>query len=175
MRLVLTFALGLLALSAQARLGETEKEVDTRYGEPKTRVDKDLPAGVAYRQRYEFGVFTVWVWFREFRSFGKPVVHRSVYESYAAAGRGPISDEDLANLLKANAGGKDWGDGTTTKEGPKGHQTAAATTVWRRDDGKFVAAYHEAVFDNAGDYCYFEVMLAEYYTEPQDDGDTGGF
>jgi hypothetical protein len=92
--LIFSLAAG-LCLHAQARLGETINQTEARYGKPvRTFTDEGFPA-----MEFSFGGMKVTVDFLD----GK-----SGQEQFAKPDEGAFSDHEIALILQANAGGKDW-------------------------------------------------------------------
>jgi hypothetical protein len=94
---IITIATTLLAFStAQARLGETEQEVEARYGKPIATIDPD-PAmrAVAYQHKG----FVIMVTYENGKSGA---------EIYQKPDKSEITDPERTVLLEANAGGYKW-------------------------------------------------------------------
>ncbi len=91
--------LGLFLLSgtAAARIGETEAEVEARYGSPIFALPSKVEASLT--KCYLSGGFSIAVTY---------VGGRSAREMLAKADKSAISDKEIQRLLEANAGGADW-------------------------------------------------------------------
>ena len=121
---VLTIILfGLVSVApAHARIGETEAQIQKRYGKP-LKVIGDSPAQRAIT--YRVHTYYVLVVFLD----GK-----SECETYAKQDGGPFSSDEVRILLQNNSDGKGWTD--MTKKETKDIQE------WWRDDAK-IDALHE--------------------------------
>lgn len=96
------FCAGLLALflfsgTAAARIGETEVEVEARYGKPIFTLPSKVDASLT--KCYLSGGFSIAVTY---------VDGRSAREMLAKANKSAISDKEIQRLLEANAGGAYW-------------------------------------------------------------------
>lgn len=99
-------AAALLALcSAHARLGESEAEVEARYGKGKTMLSD--ARGVS--KSYKSGGLQIFVTFFEGRSNS---------EMYAKLNDGRLDDAEIRVLLDANSGGLQWEAGEQRSDGP---------------------------------------------------------
>lgn len=114
----MTLLLALAAGRADARVGETQAEVDKRYGPPFKRVKFQKP--IEKKFAYHFSGFVIEVSF---------IQDRSVMEVFERDDRGFISEEEIATFLKANAGSSTW----------RREESSNTEREYRRVDGGGVA------------------------------------
>jgi hypothetical protein len=98
-KLTLVFLTAILTFTqAQARIGETEAQIEARYGKPAEISDKDKLFKTAL---YHFGGMEVFVFIS--RSTGL-----SELEEFNKASGEKFSDNEIALIMQANAAGKTW-------------------------------------------------------------------
>jgi hypothetical protein len=88
-------AMALLGATAQARIGETEKQVEVRYGKPLESLRKEA----VNARRYSFRGFTILV------SFEGGVSASEIYQKNPP---GPMTATEIMGLLDANGAGTKW-------------------------------------------------------------------
>ena len=108
--------LAMVASVAHARIGETEAQIEARYGKP-LKTDGDFKA-------YTANGFTIIVTFLDGRSEG---------EMFEKPDRAAFSENELAMLMTANGGGRKWTDATP--------QFDFVRKMWRSADGNLTAVY----------------------------------
>lgn len=96
-RFALLFAFILLHGTATARIGETEAEVEARYGDPIFLLPSQENAGPT--KCYLSGGFSIAVTYVE---------GRSAREMLAKADKSEITEKEINRLLAANAAGSSW-------------------------------------------------------------------
>lgn len=95
--------LGILATPSFARIGETEEQVNTRYGQP-YKTEKGITE-LCINRFYNFNGFDIMVVFFRGISHSELYVKKTVANSSTAAG---ITAEEGSYLMKANGGAKQW-------------------------------------------------------------------
>lgn len=127
----------LSAATAQARLDETVKEIDARYGKPLKGLTPESPATVA--GLYQKNGFLITVGFYQ---------NKAYYEKFQKIDpKKPnsflvISDIERESLLKANCKGCDWvGHNTEEPSFDAGHLGSIVKTTYDRSDGLAHADY----------------------------------
>lgn len=109
----------LCASSAFARIGETEAQIEKRYGEPQT----SLKQSAGYTSRaYVFQGFDIIVSFENGVSCG---------ESYRHSNGTPLLDPEIRTLLQANSGNGKWNVANQS----------GFTTIYKCSDRIRVASY----------------------------------
>jgi hypothetical protein len=83
---------------AQARIGETEPQIDASYGKPVAQVPSQAN-DLGLTKLYHSGSYMVFVTFLE---------GQSVREMFAKRDRSDLSQDELQALLNANSGGHPW-------------------------------------------------------------------
>jgi hypothetical protein len=124
-RLLLSLVLLLLLaiqFSAFARIGETEEQIEARYGKPIADVSRPE---IGKAKAYVFSGFEIAVIFANSTSQAELMGKRD---------HTPIDANEIQLLLKANGNGHSW----KSVESPKPFQQK-----WRRDDDALVAIYFE--------------------------------
>jgi hypothetical protein len=113
-------AWGVFAATAFARIGEDDKQIEARYGQP----GKDLGT---HGEIHEFGF--VWTEFLVVVSFANGISQR---EGFTKPDTSPLSDQNIKDILAMSAA-----DGTTWQEG----QAKSGDKMWIRSDKKAVAIF----------------------------------
>jgi hypothetical protein len=137
MRRAILFCLLLSAATAQARLDETVKDIETRYGKPLQGVKAESPATVAglYVKngfRVTVGFYQNKVYYEKFQKLD-PKKPNSYLE---------INDTERESLLKANCKGCDWvGHNAEEPSFDGGHFGSIVKTTYDRSDGLAHANY----------------------------------
>jgi hypothetical protein len=115
--LTLLSALALLAPAARARLGESEKQCENRYGTP-TGTDVDPLLGDQKSVLYKKNGFVIRITFLNGRA-------GSI--RFEKEDRSAITQDQIRLLLQFNSNGAEWRQTLTEKDGVLG---------WDRQDGK---------------------------------------
>lgn len=111
----------LLALAlgrADARLGETQAEIEKRYGPAIQKVKFQKP--IERRFKYHFAGYLIEVSF---------IQDRSVMEAIERADRGFLGEDEVAAFLRANEAGSSW----------RREENSNTERGYRRADGKAIA------------------------------------
>ena len=86
-----------LTIPAHARIGETEKEVEARYGAPAKKPKKE--SGREKSRTYRFKVLEITVIFLD---------RKSQHEDYTKLDGGKFGPEEIKAFLRVNSGGAEW-------------------------------------------------------------------
>lgn len=115
---LIVLLLALAAGRADARIGETQAEIDKRYGPPFKKLKFQKP--IEKKFNYHFAGFVIEVSF---------IQDRSIMELFERDDRGFISEEEIAVLLKANESASTW----------RREESSNTEREYRRADGRVVA------------------------------------
>ncbi|NUN92962.1 MAG: hypothetical protein HUU04_04185 [Verrucomicrobiae bacterium] len=113
---LLLFALAVMR--AEARLGETQAEIEKRYGPAIRKVKFQKP--VERRFKYHFSGYIIEVSF---------IQDRCVMEAIERADRGFLGEDEVAAFLRANEAGSSW----------RREENSNTERGYRRADGKAIA------------------------------------
>ncbi len=123
------FAALLFSGTATARIGETEAEVQTRYGDPIFMLPSTVEASLT--KCYLSDGFSIAVTYMK---------GRSVREMFAKADKSKLTEKEIQRLLKGNAGGATW----NAQELAGQKNVPDGLLGWRTDDEQPRVALYDA-------------------------------
>lgn len=112
------FLTALTGSRVEARLGETQAEIEKRYGPPIRKLKFQKP--IEKKLKYHFGGYVIEVSF---------IQDRCVIEAVDRDDRGFFGEDEIAALLRANEAGLSW----------QREESSNTEREYRRTDGKAVA------------------------------------